>query len=118
MLPGAPAGERLDRMIKVNITTPDGDSVSIDWDEQCSLMEAIRHSGVSGLQGLCGGQVSCATCHVYIDPDYAHYLPPVSEHEDDLLDNSDHRKSESRLSCQIPCIVDLDGMGVEIAPED
>jgi 2Fe-2S ferredoxin len=54
---------------------------------------------------------------VFIDADYLHLLPPVSEHEDDLLDCSDHRKPVSRLSCQFQCIPELDGMAVEIAPE-
>jgi 2Fe-2S ferredoxin len=105
-------------MIKVNLTTRDGTSLSIDWDEEYNLMETIRGGGVSELQGLCGGQVSCATCHVYIDPAFASYLPPVSEHEDDLLENSDYRRAESRLSCQIPCIAELDGVAIQIAPEN
>jgi 2Fe-2S ferredoxin len=105
-------------MIGVNLSTRDGQSLSIAWNEELNLMETIRGAGVDELQGLCGGQVSCATCHVYIDPDYAAFMPGMSEHEDDLLDSSDHRRPVSRLSCQIPYRAELDGMRVEIAPED
>lgn len=105
-------------MIKVGLTTRDGALLSIDWDEQYNLMEAIRNGGASELEGLCGGQVSCATCHVYISSQYAEHLSPVSEHEDDLLDNSDYRRPNSRLACQIPFMTNLDGMAVEIAPEN
>jgi 2Fe-2S ferredoxin len=44
-------------------------------------------------------------------------LPSVSAAEDDLLDGSEHRKANSRLSCQIVCNNDLDGLRVTIAPE-
>jgi 2Fe-2S ferredoxin len=38
--------------------------------------------------------------------------------EDDLLDSSDSRASNSRLSCQLRFSAELDGMRVTIAPED
>jgi 2Fe-2S ferredoxin len=50
-------------------------------------------------------------------PAYADKLPPVSADEDDLLDSSDTRDANSRLSCQIPVTDDLDGMKVTIAEE-
>lgn len=104
-------------MIKINVTTREGAAFPLDWEEGVNLMEVIRDVGASELQGLCGGQVSCATCHVYISPEYLHLLPPITEHEGDLLDSSDHRMPASRLSCQIECRPELDGMAVEIAPE-
>jgi len=42
----------------------------------------------------------------------------MSEDENDLLDSSDHRNDNSRLSCQIVMSDDLDGLKVTIAPED
>ncbi len=45
-------------------------------------------------------------------------LPAMSEDEDDLLESSDHRAPNSRLSCQLPFSADLDGLKVTIAPED
>lgn len=38
--------------------------------------------------------------------------------EDDLLDSSDHRQENSRLSCQIMLDQKMDGMILRIAPED
>jgi len=83
-----------------------------------SVMEIIRDAGVDELLALCGGCCSCATCHVFVDPSFADALPPMGDDEDDLLDSSDHRRAESRLSCQIPFSDALDGLKVEIAPED
>jgi 2Fe-2S ferredoxin len=81
-------------------------------------MEAIRDAGIDELLALCGGCCSCATCHVFVDPDFADLLPTMTEDENDLLDSSDHRTAASRLSCQIPLSAALDGLAVRIAPED
>lgn len=83
-----------------------------------SVMEAIRAAGIDELQALCGGCCSCATCHVWVDPDWWDRLPPLGADEDDLLDSSSHRTALSRLSCQLPLGADLAGLRVTIAPED
>ena len=105
-------------MPRITIITQEGTRQDIDAANGMSVMEAIRGSGAGELLAICGGCCSCATCHVYIDPEFAGKLPEISESEDDLLDSSDHRKPGSRLSCQIPVTDALDGMQVEIAPED
>jgi 2Fe-2S ferredoxin len=45
-------------------------------------------------------------------------LEPPGGDEDDLLDSSDHRQADSRLSCQIRLNAALSGLRVTIAPED
>jgi ferredoxin, 2Fe-2S len=42
----------------------------------------------------------------------------MSEDENDLLDSSEHRGPNSRLSCQLPVTAELGGMIVTIAKED
>ncbi len=81
-------------------------------------MEALRDGGIDELLALCGGCCSCATCHVRIASEYLARLPAMTTDESDLLDSSDHRTAQSRLSCQIIISDDLEGMKVEIAPED
>jgi 2Fe-2S ferredoxin len=83
-----------------------------------SLTEAIREAGNDELLALCGGCCSCATCHVHVDPAFADRLPPIGADENDLLDSSDHRNANSRLSCQIKLAGDMDGLRVTLAPED
>jgi len=88
--------------------------------EPLSIMETIRDAGISDVFGLCGGSCSCATCHVYLDfisPEAADLVPPISEDEDGLLDSSSHRKSTSRLSCQLNTQL-APVIRVTIAPED
>ena len=105
-------------MPKLTIINREGEEKTIDADTGLSVMEAIRDAGFDELLALCGGCCSCATCHVFVDPDFAGKLPTMSEDENDLLDGSDYRKENSRLSCQIPIDDGLDGLRVTIAPED
>lgn len=105
-------------MPKLTIITRDGETRDIEAANGHSVMEAIRNAGIDELLAICGGCCSCATCHVYVDPGSAGELPEVSETEDDLLDSSDHRKTGSRLSCQIIMSDELNGLRIEIAPED
>lgn len=105
-------------MTTITVTTREGDVRELQSQSGLSVMEAIRESGIDELLALCGGCCSCATCHVYVDPDFGERLPPMSPDEDDLLDSSSHRTASSRLSCQLVIAAALDGLSVTIAPED
>ena len=76
-------------------------------------MEAAVANGVPGIVGECGGGMMCATCHVYVESDHQTGEPtPV---EADLLDFAEvPRRDTSRLSCQIVCRPELDGITVEV----
>ncbi len=105
-------------MIKITVTDRSGEERQVEASTGISLMEAIRDNGFDELLALCGGCCSCATCHVFIDPEFVESLPALGEDENDLLDSSDHRNDRSRLSCQIGLNAGLDGLRVTIAPED
>ncbi len=105
-------------MPKLVVTNREGETSEIEVEEGLTVMEAVRDNGFDELLALCGGCCSCATCHIIIDDAGSATLPEVSEDEDDLLESSDHRKENSRLSCQVPFTAELDGLKVTIAPED
>lgn len=100
------------------VTTREGLVGHIHSDGGLSVMEVIRDNGIDELLALCGGPLSCATCHVYVDEADHYRFEPLSGDEDDLLSSSDVRTSQSRLSCQLPFAEALDGLRVTIAPED
>lgn len=83
-----------------------------------SLMEMLRDNGFDEILALCGGCRSCGTCHVYVDPAFAHLLPKQAGEEKELLEGSNHMTEHSRLSCQITCFPALDGIRLQIPPED
>lgn len=95
-----------------------GEQFVIEGEPTHTVMETIRNAGIDDMLALCGGVCSCATCHVYVDPEFASLLPPMSEDEDALLDGSDHRTERSRLSCQIRLSENVSGLRVTIAEED
>jgi 2Fe-2S ferredoxin len=105
-------------MPSLTIVTRDGAERTVEARAGWSVMENIRDHGFDELLALCGGCCSCATCHVHVDPDWIAAVGPPTADEDDLLDSSDHKQPNSRLSCQILFAPELDGLRVTIAPED
>jgi ferredoxin len=104
-------------MINLIVKTRDGVAHAIEGRPGITLMEAIRKSDIDELVALCGGSCSCATCHVFVEAGPDALSSPASEDEDDLLDSSDYRAPNSRLSCQIELEEGIDGLVVQIAPE-
>ena len=105
--------------MQFSVTTREGATHAIAAAEGLSLMQNIRNAGIEELQAICGGCLSCATCHVYIDDASARVqLAPKSRDEEDLLDASDHLEPNSRLACQLVFGPELAGLRVTIAPED
>jgi len=105
-------------MPKLVVVNRAGEEEEIEAANGVSVMEAIRDAGFDELLALCGGCCSCATCHVYVDPAFADAVEKLSEDENDLLDSTDHRTEQSRLSCQIHLSDAVSGLKVTIAPED
>ena len=105
-------------MPQLTIVRRDGSEKTVEGRVGWSVMENIRDNGFDELLALCGGCCSCATCHVHVDPEWIDAVGPAKPDEDDLLDTSDHRVETSRLSCQIEFRPELDGLRVQIAPED
>jgi ferredoxin, 2Fe-2S len=103
-------------MTQIHVTTREGEIHAIEGKDGESLMEAIRGAGIDQLVAMCGGCLSCATCHIYIDnrPD----LDGPEGDEADLLEASDYFRASSRLSCQVILEAGLDGLAITIAPED
>jgi 2Fe-2S ferredoxin len=105
-------------MPTITVIARNGEARDVEAQNGLSLMEVIRDNGFDELLALCGGCCSCATCHIYVDGAFADKVPPMGEDENDLLDSTDSRNEQSRLSCQIPVTDGLDGLTVTIAPED
>ncbi len=84
-------------MVKLTVITREGTEQEINAEDGLSLMEAIRDSATDELLALCGGCLSCATCHVRIDESHGSALPPRSEEETELLEGSEFFEERSRL---------------------
>ena len=104
-------------MPKVTYIGPDGTETTLEAREGDSVMETAVKNGVKGIVAECGGACSCATCHVYVEPEFRDIVGGPGDLEDDMLDGAESERTESsRLSCQIKMNADLDGLTVRIAP--
>lgn len=106
-------------MVKVRVTSQDGEYYELDAPNGEPLMETLRDEDM-GVEGICGGQCACGTCHVYVDPEWIDRLQPRSEDEEIMLEAISELievRTNSRLSCQIEPDDSMEGLTVEVAPE-
>ena len=99
-------------MPKVFYRQPDGTERVVDGEVGDSVMVTAVRNGVAGIVGQCGGDLSCATCHVFLDEAELGHYPAMDELEDEMLDcAATDREENSRLSCQL---VLRDGLDVHV----
>jgi ferredoxin, 2Fe-2S len=96
----------------------DGSVRSVDAEEGDSLMRIAVDNDISDIEGECGGEISCATCHVYLPAEVLDQLPPVSRDESELLEVMDSYRGNSRLGCQVRTSPVLDDVEVVVAPPE
>lgn len=103
------------KTISVYLSPHDGATVRIDAQVGKSLMQAATAANVDGIAADCGGSMTCATCHVYVDEPFIALLEPPDAGELAMLAFTavSHQPS-SRLSCQITLSDALDGMTVTL----
>ena len=91
----------------------DGKEHKLESLEGWRVMEVIRDWGIDA---DCGGACACATCHVYVDPEWTARLAPPTDEEIDMLDGAFFVEPNSRLACQILMTPEIDGLRVTLAP--
>ncbi|WP_336099073.1 2Fe-2S iron-sulfur cluster-binding protein [Roseovarius sp. CH_XMU1461] len=100
-------------MTKIHFQHPDGSVTEIEGTDGDSVMQTALDNDVDGIVAECGGSAMCATCHVYVVPEWRDKLPAMNETEDAMLESASEERTEgSRLSCQIPLSPDLNGLRV------
>lgn len=83
-----------------------------------TLMEAAVQGDIDEIEAECGGACACATCHVYICEDWLPVTGTANEMESELLESSDCKRSNSRLSCQIELKAEMDGLIVSLPSQE
>jgi 2Fe-2S ferredoxin len=101
----------------LRVVDRDGVEHEVDAKPDQKVMEALRELDY-GVAAICGGMCSCATCHVYIDPEWVSRLPEPMSDERELLTELAQYQDYSRLSCQIEFTTALSGLRVTIAPDE
>lgn len=105
--------------ITIKITDRNGvkHEVQAPTDMNMNVMELIRMYELAeeGTVGVCGGMAMCASCQCYLLND----VLKTSSNDDEkaMLADAYHVKENSRLGCQIHLSEELDGLELEIAPQ-
>ncbi|UWX54657.1 2Fe-2S iron-sulfur cluster-binding protein [Maribacter litopenaei] len=106
--------------IKIKITDRDGviHEIEAPTDMNMNLMEVVRSYELApeGTIGICGGMAMCASCQCYVTSD--HDLPEKSDDEEAMLSEAFNVRENSRLGCQLHITESMDGLEVELAPEE
>ena len=103
-------------MTNINFKLRNGEIKKIDAEDGLTLMEVARDNDL-GIEGTCGGSISCCTCHVVIEKDWFCKVGPANPDEEDMLDLAMDLQATSRLGCQIEITPELDGLIVNIPNE-
>jgi 2Fe-2S ferredoxin len=101
-------------LTRIRFVQASGAEAEIDAADGTSVMRAAMDGGVPGVLAECGGSMTCATCHVYLDDDGIARAGSASEEEEAMLEMAVEPGPNSRLSCQIIVSSELEGLAVHV----
>ena len=104
-------------MPSITYVEHNGTRHTVEVDDGLNLMEGATLNMVPGVEGMCGGICSCATCHCYVPAEWADKIPGITMGEEKMLKGAKFLKPNSRLGCQISVSAELDGMVVDLPVE-
>ena len=88
-------------MPRVTYVEQNGRKHDIELSDGTSVMQGAISNSVPGIDGDCGGECACGTCHVYVDDSWLDKLDAVGDAEASMLSFADAVQPNSRLACQI-----------------
>jgi 2Fe-2S ferredoxin len=101
-------------MAVVTFVSYDGEKFEATLKEGQSLMQVAVNDAIPGIDGDCGGEAACGTCHVVVDPQWSETVGLSSPEEEEMLSMNPERQPTSRLSCQMAVSAAWDGLTVEL----
>ena len=101
-------------MIKIKFLEKSGKLKLINVKKGDTLLEIAKKNNLD-LEGACGGEMICSTCHVYILSKHLESLKKQSKEEKEILLLTNNLKKNSRLACQIKITEELENLLFEIA---
>jgi 2Fe-2S ferredoxin len=105
-------------MPTIHVTDRGGKQHTLTVENGLTLMEPLREID-DGIEALCGGMCSCATCHIFVAPEFYKKLPARQSDELELLESTEcFRDQESRLACQVKVTDAIEGLRLIVAPEE
>lgn len=104
-------------MVAITYIEHSGQRHRVEVDAGMSLMEGATLNMVPGVDGQCGGICSCATCHCYVPEAWRDRIAGATDGEKQMLEFAKHTRSNSRLGCQVVVSEALEGIEIDLPPE-
>jgi 2Fe-2S ferredoxin len=101
-------------MAKITYIEHDGKEHVTEGANGMTVMEVAIKNSVPGIDADCGGACACATCHVYVRPEWLEKTGKAEQMEEDMLDFAFDVRDNSRLSCQIKVSDEVDGLVIDL----
>jgi 2Fe-2S ferredoxin len=98
-------------MTKITYLQADGTENTVEAQPGETLMSAALDNNVPGIDGDCGGNCACATCHVFVEGEL---VGGAGDEERDMLAIADDVQENSRLGCQILITAEMDGLVIRL----
>ncbi|RVU84297.1 (2Fe-2S)-binding protein [Leucothrix sargassi] len=92
----------------------DGSQFEADVPAGSTIMDGAVNNGIEGILAECGGAMSCATCHVYVDAEWTGKVEAPTAMEVDMLEVVSNPKENSRLSCQLTVTDAMEGLKIHL----
>lgn len=77
-----------------------GDKIMVEGNSGRTVLDVALDNNVD-IEGACGGELACSTCHVIVAEELYRLLPKKKVEEDDMLDLATELTPTSRLCCQL-----------------
>lgn len=105
----------MSQTVTVNFIAPNGVNTALEGKIGKSVMDVATSKNLDGMAADCGGLMTCATCHVFVnEPFVALLTPPGAQELAMLAFTATPRQANSRLSCQITLSAALNGLTVTL----
>ena len=105
-------------MIRLNVIDREGKKTALDLEEGTTIRDAIEEKLSPDNYGVCGGNCSCGTCHVYVANGDLDKIEEKEEEETSTLEAAAVEPTAySRLGCQVKLKKEHNNITVTIAPE-
>ena len=101
-------------MPQITFLLHDGADIAVAAEPGKSLMQVAMDNMIEGIIAECGGCMSCATCHVHIDPGWTERVGSPSADEAQMLELAVDPDQTSRLSCRVTVDADWEGLVVRV----
>tara|TARA_B100001013_G_C24266977_1_gene307259 strand:- start:88 stop:393 length:306 start_codon:yes stop_codon:yes gene_type:complete len=96
-------------MVKIKFLDKKGKYKNINAEVGSNLLEVAKNNHIK-MEGACGGEMLCSTCHVRILSKHINKIKKKSAEEREMLLLANNLKKNSRLACQIKIKNNLNGL--------